>query len=128
MNNICKRQFLGGTSAHIIRKAMAALALLVVYGFAYAQEQGHDRKEASILGSIPSPTTPERITPGVGNSAFLLGHAFGTQGYVCLPNPAGGISWTVTVPVRKPRSSRISLGRRSRSSPISSALSKIRTT
>jgi hypothetical protein len=95
VNNICKRQFLGGTSAHIIRKAMAALALLVVSGFAYAQEQGHDRKEASIFGSIPSPTTPERITPGVGNSAFLLGHAFGTQGYVCLPNPAGGVSWTV---------------------------------
>ncbi|PYV77289.1 MAG: hypothetical protein DMG96_11625 [Acidobacteria bacterium] len=31
----------------------------------------------------------------MGTSAFLLGHGVGTQGYVCLPNPAGGVSWTV---------------------------------
>jgi hypothetical protein len=95
VNNICKRQVLGGASAQIIRKATAALALLVFSGVAYAQEVGHDRKEAGNFGTIPSPTTPERITPDVGSSAFLLGHAFGTQGYVCLPNPTGGVSWTV---------------------------------
>ena len=94
VNNICNKQFLGGGSAHIIRKAMAALALLVFSGVAYAQEKGHDRKEEVNFGSIPSPTTPERITP-VGASAFLVGHAFGTQGYVCLPNGTGGASWTV---------------------------------
>lgn len=43
---------------------------------------------------ITSPTTPTRITPPAGNSAFLLGHAVGTQGYVCLPKGAGA-SWTV---------------------------------
>jgi hypothetical protein len=44
---------------------------------------------------ITSPTTPARITPPAGNSAFLLGHALvGTQGYVCLPKGAGA-SWTV---------------------------------
>jgi Protein of unknown function (DUF3455) len=95
VNNICKKRFLGGASAHIIRKAMAALAVLVFSGIAYAREKGHDRKEETNFGSIPSPTTPEKITPPVGTSAFLLGHAVGTQAYVCLPNGTGGASWTV---------------------------------
>ena len=94
MNNICKKRFLSGASARIIRKAMAALAVLVFSGVAYAQEKGHDRREESNFGSIPSPTTPDTITPPVGNSAFLVGHAFGTQGYVCLPT-ATGASWTI---------------------------------
>jgi len=45
---------------------------------------------------IPSPTTPTDITPPVGNSAFLVGHAFGTQGYTCLPTSTGGTAWNPT--------------------------------
>ena len=44
--------------------------------------------------SIRSPNTPATITPPPGSSAFLLGRATGTQGYVCLPSGAGA-SWTV---------------------------------
>jgi hypothetical protein len=44
--------------------------------------------------SISHPATPAMITPPSGNSAFLLGHAVGTQGYVCLPDGTGA-SWTV---------------------------------
>ena len=43
--------------------------------------------------TIKSATTPAIITP-VGGSAFLLGRATGTQGYVCLPTSTGA-SWTV---------------------------------
>ena len=43
---------------------------------------------------ISSPDTPTTITPDQGNSAFLVGHAYGTQGYVCLPTSLGA-SWTV---------------------------------
>jgi hypothetical protein len=43
---------------------------------------------------MTSPTTPAAITPPAGNSAFLLGAAVGTQGYVCLPTSTGA-SWTV---------------------------------
>ena len=43
---------------------------------------------------VTPPPTPIAITPPVGNSAFLLGHAQGTQGYVCLPTSTGA-SWTV---------------------------------
>src|SRR3982074_2510366 len=44
--------------------------------------------------TVTPPTTPTQITPPAGNSAFLVGHAFGTQGYVCLPQGTGA-SWTV---------------------------------
>jgi hypothetical protein len=46
---------------------------------------------------LTPPATPTLITPPVGNSAFLVGHAQGTQGYVCLPTTPGAstASWTV---------------------------------
>jgi len=43
--------------------------------------------------TITPPTTPTDITPQAG-TAFLVGHAVGTQGYVCLPT-ASGASWTI---------------------------------
>jgi hypothetical protein len=43
---------------------------------------------------ITTPVTPAAITPPLGNTAFLVGHAVGTQGYVCLPMSTGA-SWTV---------------------------------
>jgi len=42
---------------------------------------------------IASPKTPDGITPKEGNTAFLEGHAFGTQGYTCLPTSDGGTAW-----------------------------------
>jgi hypothetical protein len=47
--------------------------------------------------TITTPTTPNAITPPTGNPAFLVGHAVGTQGYVCPPTNAGAstASWTV---------------------------------
>jgi len=47
--------------------------------------------------NLPSPATPGLITPPEGNTAFLVGHASGTQGYVCLPTSPGAstASWTV---------------------------------
>ena len=45
--------------------------------------------------NVAPPPTPSAITPPAGNSAFLEGHAQGTQGYVCLPTSTGGTSWTI---------------------------------
>jgi hypothetical protein len=47
--------------------------------------------------NITSPPTPTLITPPAGNTAFLVGHAFGTQGYICLPTSPGAstASWTL---------------------------------
>jgi hypothetical protein len=46
---------------------------------------------------ITSPATSTKITPPEGNAAFLVGHAVGTQGYICLPTSADAstASWTV---------------------------------
>jgi len=48
--------------------------------------------------TVTPPTTPIQITPPANQSAFLVGHAFGTQGYTCLPTSAGVTSWTVNPP------------------------------
>jgi hypothetical protein len=42
---------------------------------------------------VTPPTTPTDIAVPVGNSAFLVGHAFGSQGYTCLPTGTGGTAW-----------------------------------
>ena len=48
--------------------------------------------------TVTAPPTPTQITPPAGNTAFLVGHAFGSQGYACLPTNGGGTSWTVNNP------------------------------
>lgn len=45
--------------------------------------------------TVTPPPTPTDITPPEGNTAFFVGHAFGTQGYTCLPTSTGATSWTV---------------------------------
>jgi hypothetical protein len=47
---------------------------------------------------VSPPPTPTQITPEAGNSAFLVGHAVGSQGYTCLPTNTGGTAWTVNPP------------------------------
>ncbi len=86
MNTTFNKKFSGGSVARrTTRVLLTAIAVLSVCGVASAQEQKDN--------SIQSPITPVAITPQ-GNSAFLVGHAFGTQGYVCLPSGTGA-SWTV---------------------------------
>jgi hypothetical protein len=65
---------------------MAALALVFLAGFT--------APPALASGRVTPPPTPPSITPPAGNTAYLLGHATGTQGYVCLPSGEGA-SWTV---------------------------------
>ena len=81
--------------------------------FSFAQQTGKRRSLASrslvaalVLGcslgvvtqavaQVTPPPTPDKITPPAGNTAFLVGHALGTQGYICLPTSTGGTSWTI---------------------------------
>jgi hypothetical protein len=74
-------------TARARRLFVAALALGCAFGtVTHAQAQ-----------NITPPTTPAIITPPAGNSAFLVGRAVGTQGYICLPTSTGAstASWTV---------------------------------
>jgi hypothetical protein len=40
-------------------------------------------------GHITPPDVPTKIRPEEGSRLFLVGHAFGTQNYICLPSGAG---------------------------------------
>jgi hypothetical protein len=72
--------------SNVIRACMAALTLSLLAGIAASP--------ALASSEIKVPPTPPIITPPSGNTAYILGHATGTQGYVCLPSGTGA-SWTV---------------------------------
>lgn len=74
-----------GTTGRI-RVLLAATLLLLAWAFGLVGRAAAQR--------LTAPTTPAVITPPPGNSVFLVGHAAGTQGYVCLPTSTGA-SWTV---------------------------------
>ena len=80
-NNLC--YFLCKTAP--FRSLLAAALAIASLTAAYAQ-------------TVTPPPTPTNITPQAGNTAFLVGHAFGSQGYTCLPDNAGVPSWTVNPP------------------------------
>jgi len=45
---------------------------------------------------VTPPPVPDTIAVPAGNSAYLVGHAFGSQGYTCLPTSTGGAAWSPT--------------------------------
>jgi hypothetical protein len=49
------------------------------------------------LGDVTPPDVPAELQVPPGNTAFLVGHAVGTQNYVCLPSGAG-FAWTLFTP------------------------------
>jgi uncharacterized protein DUF3455 len=69
----------------LVRSLLVA-AIVLAYTFGTASSAAAQK--------VTSPTTSAKITPPAGNSAYLVGHALGTQGYVCLPK-GNGASWTV---------------------------------
>ena len=92
MNNHSSKRFWScrtARSIYIDRGLLTAIAL-AVSGIASAQDQ----RGALTFSQVPDPATPAAIAPPPENSAFLVGHAVGTQGYVCLPT-GSGVSWTV---------------------------------
>jgi hypothetical protein len=93
VNNDCSKKFHGGVAARMILGSLAAFALLAVSGV-HAQEKANDDDREQINFSLIPPVTPTAITPPEGSHLFLVGHAFGSQGYVCLPKD-GSVSWTV---------------------------------
>jgi len=56
----------------------AALALACAFGTV-----------SHAAAQVTPPPTPDTIAVPVGNSPYLVGHAFGSQGYTCLPTSTG---------------------------------------
>ena len=46
-----------------------------------------------VAAQVTPPPTPDTIAVPAGNSPYLVGHAFGSQGYTCLPTSTGGSAW-----------------------------------
>jgi uncharacterized protein DUF3455 len=65
--------------------SLAALALVCAFG------------TVTLAGAQATPPpVPDTIAVPVGNSLYLVGHAFGSQGYTCLPASTGGAAWNPT--------------------------------
>jgi hypothetical protein len=47
----------------------------------------------AVHAQVAPPPTPDTIAVPEGNSPYLVGHAFGSQGYTCLPTSTGGTAW-----------------------------------
>ena len=52
---------------------------------------------AAAADTVPVPPFPSDLQPPAGRKAFLIGHAYGTQNYVCLPS-ATSVAWTLFGP------------------------------
>jgi hypothetical protein len=52
---------------------------------------------AAAAGHVPAPAVPDNLAVPPGSQAFLIGHAVGTQNYICLPDGAGA-KWVLFGP------------------------------
>jgi hypothetical protein len=77
----------GQTINKTVRHLVTVIALFAVGAVTHAAAQ------------VTAPSVPSTIAVPVGNSAFLVGHAFGSQGYTCLPTATGDTAWS---PVARP--------------------------
>jgi hypothetical protein len=67
-------------------RSLFAAALVLACAFGMVTAAG---------AQVTPPTTPDTIAVPTGNSAYLVGHAFGSQGYTCLPTSTG-TAWNPT--------------------------------
>jgi hypothetical protein len=55
--------------------------------------------DAAQAQTVTPPSVPAKLEVPTGNEAFRVGHAFGTQNYVCLPvDSIGRVGWTLFTP------------------------------
>src|SRR2546427_11971746 len=71
------------TDALRVRKMMGA-AFALAFAFTLVNQA---------VAQVTPPQTPDTIAVPAGNAAFLVGHAYGSQGYTCLPPATGGTAW-----------------------------------
>jgi uncharacterized protein DUF3455 len=68
-----------------------------IVGVAVAVALGVARTLPAHADDITPPAVPDNLQVPMGNTAFLVGHAAGTQGYICQPT-ATGFAWTFVKP------------------------------
>jgi len=80
----------------MIATQLCAIALLTLFVAATASAQTSDAAAAKD-GSIPLPSVPDVVKVEDGNEVYLVGHATGTQNYVCLPS-GSGVAYSLFTP------------------------------
>ena len=68
-------------------RSLFAAALVLACAFATVTHAG---------AQVTPPSVPDDIAVPAGNSAYFVGHVFGSQGYTCLPTSTGGAVWNPT--------------------------------
>lgn len=66
------------SSSRIARRPVSAALTAIALAFAVSQSVH--------AGKVVPPDVPFELRPDMGSHAFLVGHAFGTQNYVCAPS------------------------------------------
>jgi hypothetical protein len=72
-----------------IARAWILFAPALVLAFAFSTV-------SRAAAQVTPPSVPDTIAVPAGNSAYLVGHASGSQGYTCLPTITGGTAWSPT--------------------------------
>src|SRR5262245_36820508 len=80
----------------MIATQLCAIELLTLFVAATASAQTSDAAAAKD-GSIPLPSVPDVVKVEDGNEVYLVGHATGTQNYVCLPS-GSGVAYSLFTP------------------------------
>jgi hypothetical protein len=78
-----------GQQTKITARVRNMFAAVLVFGCAFATV-------THAGAQVTPPTVPDTIAVPEGNTAYLVGHAFGSQGYTCLPTSTGGAAWNPT--------------------------------
>jgi Protein of unknown function (DUF3455) len=76
---------------HITRRVRLIACIGVLGAFMIALPQ------AAHAEKLTPPSVPDKLQPPEGNEVFLIGHAFGTQDYVCTASGAG-VAFVLTTP------------------------------
>jgi Protein of unknown function (DUF3455) len=78
-----------------ITRGIRLIACVTALGMAFTIALPH----AAHAQSVTPPPVPPNIQVPAPNEAFLVGHAVGTQNYVCLPSRSiGRVAWTLFTP------------------------------
>ncbi len=79
------------------KKQTTSRIRLIAYGVAVASAFAVAPAQAARADEIVVPPVPDNIKVDAGNVPFLVGHAIGTQNYVCLPTSTG-VAFTLFTP------------------------------
>src|SRR5262249_36424367 len=99
--NINKDAKFDGWRRIAIQLCAVALLAAFVAAISNAQTLGSaptsENQEATRAGNITPPPVPTDIQVTGPNKVFLVGHAVGSQNYICLPS-GSSVAWTLFTP------------------------------